>query len=147
MGLIESKIVLRYKNCLNLRNTITNQSVDPDTKLCKRRLSLFLPNLLNSVRNLYGICTETLKMVLILKILLKTRLQTLISSFFRQSVSYNVLVDYFYLRPLGQCQLYDSSPAPSCSPYSLAAAVPIHQLMTKLYKACYQSLRSGCFVG
>ena len=71
MELIESEIVLRYKNCLNLRNPIT---VDPDTKLPKRRISLFLPNLLNPVRNLYGNCTETLKMVLILKILFKTRL-------------------------------------------------------------------------
>ena len=54
MGLIESEIVPRYKNCVNLRNPIT---VDPDTKFCKRRISLFLPNLLNPVRNLYGNCT------------------------------------------------------------------------------------------
>ena len=51
---LSRKLYVDIKNGLNLENRITNKSVDPYTKLCKRKLSLFLPNLLSPGENFWS---------------------------------------------------------------------------------------------
>ena len=51
IALYKSEIQRRYEKGLDFENSITNKCVYPDRKLCKRRLSLFLPILLTPVGN------------------------------------------------------------------------------------------------
>ena len=50
-SLKDRKLYVNIKKGLHLENPITNKSVDPYTKLCKRRLFLILQNLLTPGRN------------------------------------------------------------------------------------------------
>ena len=45
------KLNVDIKNGLNFENLIINNSIDPFTKLCKQRFTLFLRNLLTPVGN------------------------------------------------------------------------------------------------